>query len=239
MPASNKSETLADRAYDAIADAIVRGELPPGARISEAALATRFQISRGPLREALRRLEGRRLVITRPNAGARVVSLSRRDMIELFDIRELLETRACQLATERMLDAEIDALEALLDAPDYGTGPVRVAEMADFHAAIVRGSKNKQLINLLCTELWGLLRISRVQAGNEISPAEACLREHRAIVEAMRQRDTDRAALLMGRHIRKARTNLLRIEGPAPPISSDGDIEDQAIGEIHLGPFEE
>jgi DNA-binding GntR family transcriptional regulator len=109
--------------------------------------------------------------------------------------------------------------------------------MADFHAAIVRGSKNKQLINLLCTELWGLLRISRVQAANEINPAEAALREHRAIVEAMRQRNADLAALLMGRHIRKARSSLLRNEARAPPIGNSGDIEDPAIGEIHLGPI--
>ena len=74
IPASKKnaSETLADRAYNAISDAIVRGELPAGAPISEAALTRRFQIRRGPLREALRRLEGRRLVVTMPNAGARV-----------------------------------------------------------------------------------------------------------------------------------------------------------------------
>ena len=151
MPASEKnaSETLADRAYDAIADAIVRGELLAGARISEAALSKRFQIGRGPLREALRRLEGRRLVITRPNAGARVVSLSTRDMVELFEIREMLESRACQLATERMLDGEIDALEALLDR---GPRSARASAAPDFHAAIVQGSKSNQLIELLCGE---------------------------------------------------------------------------------------
>ncbi|MEJ0070914.1 MAG: GntR family transcriptional regulator [Pseudomonadota bacterium] len=62
---------MADRAYDLIADSIVRGDLPLGARISEAALSKQFGIGRGPLREALRRLEGRKIVVAKPHAGAR------------------------------------------------------------------------------------------------------------------------------------------------------------------------
>ncbi len=226
MPASenNASETLADRAYNAIADAIVRGELLAGARISEAALSKRFQIGRGPLREALRRLEGRRLVITRPNAGARVVSLSTRDMVELFEIREVLETRACQLATERMLDGEIDALEALLDR---GPRSARAAAAPDFHAAIVQGSKSKQLIDLLCGELWDLLRIYRVKSSLDIGRIEASVQEHREIAQAMRQRDAEQAAFLMGRHIRKERCNLLRLQG-ITPLSSASELDDRA-----------
>jgi DNA-binding GntR family transcriptional regulator len=234
MPASEKtaSETLADRAYNAIADAIVCGELAAGARISEALLAKRFQIGRGPLREALRRLEGRRLVMVKPNAGARVVSLSTRDVIELFEIREILESRACQLATERMLDSEIDALEALLDTHDNdhesGRATSRTAKAPDFHTAIVRGSKSNQLISLLCSELRDLLRIYRVKSSGEVGRTEAAFREHREIVQAMRERDAERAAFLMGRHIRKARSNLLRLEGITSLIMSEAEMEDQA-----------
>jgi DNA-binding GntR family transcriptional regulator len=238
MSADGKSasETLADRAYNAISDAIVRGELPAGARISEAALARRFQIGRGPLREALRRLEGRRLVVAKPNAGARVASLSARDVIELFEIREILEVRACQLATERMLDGEIDELKQLLDThdrdPDSGRATSRTAKAPDLHTAIIRGSKNNQLINLLCGELWDLLRVYRVKSSGEAGRVEAAFREHREIVEAMRQRDAERAALLMGRHIRKARSNLLRLEGITSLIVSEAETEDDARVEV-------
>lgn len=234
MPLGDKvtSETLADRAYNAISDAIVRGELPAGARISEAALALRFQIGRGPLREALRRLEGRRLVVVKPNAGARVASLSARDVIELFEIREILEARACQLATERMLDSEIDALEMLLDAhdrdPESGRATSRSAKAPDLHTAIIRGSKNNQLINLLCGELSDLLRVYRVKSSGEAGRTEAAFREHREIVEAMRQRDAERAALLIGRHIRKARNNLLRLDGITSLIVSEAETADDA-----------
>jgi DNA-binding GntR family transcriptional regulator len=229
MPASdnNASETLAERAYNAIADAIVRGELIAGARISEAALGKRFQVGRGPLREALRRLEGRRLVITRPNAGARVVSLSTRDMVELFEIREILETRACQLATERMLDDEIDALESLLDRSPTSA---RNTAAPDFHAAIVQGSRSNQLIDLLCGELWDLLRIYRVKSALDSVRAELSIAEHREIAQAMRQRDAERAALLMGRHIRKERCNLLRQQG-ITPLATASELGDRAAAE--------
>ena len=234
MPASDKlaTETLADRAYNAISDAIVRGELPAGARISEAALASRFQIGRGPLREALRRLEGRRLVVVKPNAGARVVSLSARDVLELFEIREILEIKACQLATERMLESEIDELEKLLDThdrdPDSGRATSRTAKAPDFHTAIIRGSRSNQLINLLCGELSDLLRVYRVKSSGEAGRTEAAFREHREIVQAMRDRDAERAAFLMGRHIRKARGNLLRLEGITSLILSDAGSDDNA-----------
>jgi DNA-binding GntR family transcriptional regulator len=171
-------------------------------------------------------------VVVKPNAGARVVSLSARDVIELFEIREVLEIKACQLATERMLDSEIDALERLLDThdkdPESGRAYSRTAAAPDFHTAIIMGSKNIQLANLLCGELSDLLRIHRVRSSGEAGRTEAAFREHREIVQAMRDRDTERVALLMRRHIRKARSNLLRLEGITSLIVTDAEIESGA-----------
>jgi DNA-binding GntR family transcriptional regulator len=225
-------ETMTDRAYNLIADAIVRGELKAGARISEAALAQRFEIGRGPLREALRRLEGRKLVVVKPNAGARVVSLTARDIIELFEIRETLEARACELATERMREVELDALDELLDAhdkdPNSGRAYSRTAAAPDFHTAVITGSKNNQLISLLCGELFDLLRIYRFKSSGNEGRTEVAFREHREIANAMRARDGERAAYLMRRHIRKSRSNLLRLEGITSLLLSDTEIEHDA-----------
>jgi DNA-binding GntR family transcriptional regulator len=222
-------ETMTDRAYNLIADAIVRGELQAGARISEAALAQRFEIGRGPLREALRRLEGRKLVVVKPNVGARVVSLTARDIIELFEIREILEARACELATERMPDSELDALDELLDAhdkdPNSGRAYSRMAAAPDFHTAIITGSKNNQLISLLCGELFDLLRIYRFKSSGNEGRTEVAFREHREIANAMKARDGERAAQLMRRHIRKSRSNLLRLEGITSLILSEAELE--------------
>src|SRR5512139_1512668 len=97
--------TLADRALEQIETAIMKGDLGPGTRISEVLLARTFGISRGPLREAIRRLAGRGLLEVIPHVGARVVTLSLDDLREVFDIREVLEGMACRLAAERMTDA--------------------------------------------------------------------------------------------------------------------------------------
>jgi DNA-binding GntR family transcriptional regulator len=222
---TSDTKTLSDRAFDLIADAIVRGELKPDERISEAALSNRFNIGRGPLREALRRLEGRGLVVVKPNAGARVVCLTPRDIIELFEIRETLEVLACRLATERMTDVELDDLEDLLSEherdPSTGRASSRAAPAPDFHTAVIRGSKSKQLIRLLCHEMFDLLRVYRYQSSGREGRTPAAFREHREIAQAMRSRDPDKAAQLLRQHIRRSRANVLRGQGLAEPIVMD------------------
>lgn len=213
------SRTLADQAYALIADAIVRGELTPDARIAEAALAKQFNISRGPLREALRRLEGRGLVVVRPNAGARVVSLSARDVKELYEIRESLEALACQLATQRITEQELDALDALLlehdRNPSAGRASSRLASAPDFHTAVIHASGSNQLINLLCGELFDLMRVYRYRSSGEEGRTPDAFREHRQIAAAMRARDGNRAAELMCQHVRRSRRNVLGSDSTA------------------------
>lgn len=207
-------QTLADRAYDRIADAIVQGELKQGSKITEAMLSERFGISRGPLREALRRLEGRKLVVTKPRAGARVVSLSKRDILEVFEIRQSLEELACRLAAERMSDEQLDRLEVLLDLheadPLIGRGHSRASEKPDFHVSIALGSRNRQLIDLLCGQMFDLIRVYRFQSSGKHGRADRAFEEHRDIFAAIRRREADEAARLMGRHVRQSRLNLLR-----------------------------
>ena len=79
------SETLSENVFRRIQAAIVKGEIAPGSKISEPELARTYGISRGPLREAIHRLEGQRLLVRVPHVGARVVSLSHAELIELYD----------------------------------------------------------------------------------------------------------------------------------------------------------
>ena len=109
------SETLSEQVFRRIQAAIVKGEIAPGSKISEPELARTYGISRGPLREAIHRLEGQRLLVRIPHVGARVVSLSHAELIELYEIRESLEGMACRLAAERMTQKEIDELRQVLD----------------------------------------------------------------------------------------------------------------------------
>lgn len=209
-----ESMTLADRAYDRIADAIVRGELQAGSKITEKGLRERFGIGRGPLREALRRLEGRRLVVAKARSSVRVVALSRRDIVELYEIRQALEGLASMLATERMTDSELDQLETLLDEherdPLIGRAHSRSSPKPDFHLAIAYGSRNQQLIELLCGQMFDLMRVYRYKSSGAPGRAQVAFNEHREIVSAMRQRDADRASLLMQKHVRQSKLNLMR-----------------------------
>ncbi|HSO79811.1 MAG TPA: GntR family transcriptional regulator, partial [Chromatiaceae bacterium] len=106
--------TLADQIFTRMRREIVEGQIPPGSKMSEPELARRYGISRGPLREALRRLESSSLVVRRANVGARVIDLSSAQLLDLYYLREALEGMAARLAAERMSAAEIEELRALI-----------------------------------------------------------------------------------------------------------------------------
>ena len=105
MDASEKS--LIDSLVSRLEALILSGELPPGAPLREHALAKALGVSRGPLREAIRTLEGRRLLQRIPNSGVRVIELSVEDVEQLLAMREALEGMACRQAAENMTAAEV------------------------------------------------------------------------------------------------------------------------------------
>ncbi len=109
------AQSLVDVLVERIEAAIIGGDLPPGTKISEQALAGSLGVSRGPLREAIRRLEGRKLLQRTPNIGVRVTSLSLGDLQEILQIREVLEGLACSLAAKNMTYDESKALSDLLN----------------------------------------------------------------------------------------------------------------------------
>ena len=206
--------TASDRVLHEIQRAIVDGDIAAGSKISEPELARRFNLSRAPLREALARLERCHLIERLPNIGARVVSLSIAGLRSLYQIREELEGLACRLAAEYMSDAEIDELRQLLDL-HLSTQRVREGESyyqeagdVDFHYRIIQGSNNPYLINILCDELYYLVRMYRVQLGMNGPRVSRAFDEHKAILNAIANRDGELADLLMRRHIAASRRNI-------------------------------
>ena len=109
-----EAKSLVDAVTEQLEAAIIGGELAPGERLREQVLATEYGISRGPLREAIRRLEGRRLLERKANIGVRVVELSPGRLAELLSVREALEGMACRLAAERISPAELKQLRGML-----------------------------------------------------------------------------------------------------------------------------
>ncbi len=213
---ADDSETLSENVFRRIQAAIVKGEIAPGSKISEPELARTYGISRGPLREAIHRLEGQRLVVRVPHVGARVVSLSHAEMIELYEIRESLEGMACRLAAERMTSEEIDELRRVLDTHERdaafqaGVGYYQQEGDFDFHYRIIQGSGNRTLSQMLCGELYQLVRMYRIQFSTTPDRPRQAFAEHHRILDAIAERDGELAELLMRRHIGASRRNIER-----------------------------
>ena len=221
----NESGTLAEQVFRRLSAAILAGELAPGAKISEPALAKQYGVSRGPLREALHRLQERKLITRSPNQGPRVVKPSATVLAELFMVREALEGMAARLAATNATDAEIAGLRAGVTESAAGPNgtPDAGAELderhdQDFHFSIAQCSRNPMLIELLCAELYPLLRLYRGQLPLVRPRRRPAVIEHERIVSAIEDRDPELSELLMRRHIAAARlrreTALAQTNGP-------------------------
>jgi DNA-binding GntR family transcriptional regulator len=215
-PPMFSGRTLADRAFEWLEEAIIKGDLQPESKLDEVALAKSFGISRGPVREAIRRLEGKKLVERIPHVGARVTALQPGDLAGLLHVREALEGMACRLAAERMSPEEIEELESLLESHakagelKAGASYYQRPGDYDFHFRIIQGSQNAKLIEMLCDDLYYLLRVYRYRSSVRKGRAQEALQEHRQIIAAMKARDPDAAEAAMRNHLRHA---LLSIEG--------------------------
>lgn len=210
------SLTRADEAFDCLQTAIVKGDLAPGEKIGEVELCARFNLTRGPLREALGRLESRGLLVRRPHAGVKVVSVSADELMELYRVREAMEGLAARQAAERMTDQEIADLQATLDGHETmieearGQAYYQAEGDYDFHHRIATGSRNTKLAQMLLGDLYYMVRMYRYRLSTSSGRPHRALGEHRRIVEAVAQRDGELAEFLMKRHINAARQNIQR-----------------------------
>ncbi len=225
-----KATSLVDGIVNQLEEGIISGRLAPGSKLSEQGLARMLGVSRGPLREAMRRLEGRKLIVRVPNIGARVAQLSGKDLIELLEIRESLEGLAARSAAQNMSDADIKALEKLVDIhgkqPEVrdGVGYYQETPDFDFHFQIIKGSKNDRLIEMLCGELYDLLRVYRYKSSTLHGRARAAFNEHMVIVDALKARDPDATERAMRFHLSNARKQVEQwlLENEGLPVAREG-----------------
>jgi len=204
---SFESRTLAEQAYESIKGDIIIGTLAQGSKIIESDLAMKYGISRGPLREAIHRLEQNKLVVRVPHAGSRVITLDRKMMGDIYTARESLEGMAARLAARYMPDDDIRALYELLDAHEEAIGRTdgkayfqREGDI-DFHYRIALASQNQWILEILNGELYQLIRMGRHQSGQTPARPARALSQHRQIAAAIEQRDEELAEILMRRHI--------------------------------------
>jgi DNA-binding GntR family transcriptional regulator len=205
--------SMVDQVVDRLEAAIISGELESGKRLSEQAIATSMGISRGPLREALRRLEGRGLIERTPNLGARVTELFSRNLEDILVIRESLEPLACRLAAKNITARELKALEAILKKNSTRAIADRVYHQSpdqDFHLAIILSSGNQKLITILRDDIYYLMRFHRYRSGGTPSRSSEVSEEHQAIFDALKDRSPDKAEAAMQRHLTNAHASIRR-----------------------------
>lgn len=206
-PSTAEQRTLAEQAFEGIFNLILSGELPLGGVVNEANLAERFQISRGPVREAVQRLQGLRLITREPFMRAHVVSLSETDVRDIFQLRQAVEGIACRICADVLPGAELDDMLLRLERNrrDRENG----GDTFDIHITIARACGNARIAQLLCEDLYYLLRIYRHKSGGEPGRRQQAFDEHWQILRALASRDGALAESLMRSHIDRAMHVLL------------------------------
>ncbi|RAM38100.1 GntR family transcriptional regulator [Arthrobacter globiformis] len=195
---------LRETVRDTLRTRIFEGHYAPGARLVERDLAAEFNVSRLPVREALRMLRQEGLLSDRGARGAEVSSLSPKDVEDLFDVRQSLEVLACRLVAVRATPEDLGLLEGLLEEAErcLAKGAVMEAHRAnsDFHDAITRIADNgflKAALEPLQGRMHWLFR--------HVSDLPELIQEHRDLYEAIASGDPDRAAAQSASHIGKYR----------------------------------
>lgn len=219
--AARPEQGLAHGICEQLQQLIYGGEIAPGERLNEAALALRMGTSRGPIREAIRMLTGVGLVAAVPNRGVFVRQISVREMLEIYELRALLFGFAAQQAAEHLSDEDRAEFEQLLDGMDQaceaGDGQRYYGLNLRFHALVMAQCHNQRAQRAYedhAKELH-LYRRRSFDARNNMRRSNT---EHRRIFEAITQGAADRANKLAQTHVQQGRQRLLsKLDVPAAP----------------------
>jgi DNA-binding GntR family transcriptional regulator len=197
--------SMADRAYEAIQDRLVRLDIPPGAPISEEELCASLGLSRTPVREALKRLEGDRLVVAYPRRGTFATEINVTDLRHISEVRELIEpagaASAARHATTRDRAAFAALAGELIGMPRHQATPdeLMVLDMR-VHRAVYSATHNPYLEDTLvhygnlATRIWYLFL-------DRLPGMAAHIKEHRGLLDALTGGDYARAADVARRHV--------------------------------------
>ncbi|MFJ5707450.1 GntR family transcriptional regulator [Streptomyces sp. NPDC093105] len=183
--------------------AITGGELRPGAPIRQDALAARLEVSRVPLREALKTLEAEGLVVHHVHRGYFVAELSLADLEEIYRIRALLETEAVVQAMTLAPDDLVATLEDIQHEVERAAGAGDVTAMAEanrrFHLTLIDACGMPRLVRLITT-LWDATDAYRSLYYTDPGHRDQAVHEHHAVLSALREHDTDAAVRRLDDH---------------------------------------
>jgi DNA-binding GntR family transcriptional regulator len=197
-------------AYRRLLDDIRSGALAPGARLRETDLAERLGISRTPVREAIRQLEADGLVVHLPRQGATIRSLDHAEVVELYEMRAVLEGTAARLAARAASDIELAELAALnAELATSPPGPQAREVNRQFHRSLLDAARNRFLLKSM-SALQKTLLILGPSTLADPSRANGAVAEHAAVLDALAARDGVAAEIAMRAHVGAALSARLR-----------------------------
>ncbi len=202
-------ESIADLAKGHIQVWIIKGEYHPGQQLKEAEIATRLDISRPPVREAFKMLEAEGLVIRRPRRGVFVTEMTEKDVWEAYTLKAALYEMAMELAMNSISEIQIRELEAVMQRMEncVQAEPVDLLGYQEyhrnFHSQIMVISGHRRLKKISGSIHNQVSRFSYKSLQNR-RHLDSSLRYHRQILDAIKDKDRDRACKLMKEHVLKA-----------------------------------
>lgn len=204
---------LRDVVFNTLRQAILRGELEPGERLMEIALAQKLGVSRTPIREAIRKLELEGLVVMVPRKGAEVADITEKDLRDVLEVRTALEALSVELAIKNMTDEDIEALRMANEDFKELSGGNELMKLAEadvaFHEIIYIATNNNRLIQIINNLREQMYRY-RLEYIKDESARPQLIKEHQEIIDAMLAKDVERARVAITRHVENQEENILR-----------------------------
>ena len=202
-PSRNGQPTIADLVFDEVRMRILKLELPPQAKISEAEVATQMGVSRQPVREAFKRLAKLGFLVIRPQSGTTVSLISEAAVLQALYIRRALEEQTCRTACSSINDDGMEALSSLIDQQGRA---VKANDKEGFHA-LDEAFHREISIQAGVGYVWDLIlenkaHMDRIRVITLSPPSQkVAYDEHVAILAALRARDPEQAVLAMAAHL--------------------------------------
>ena len=202
--ANDRGVTLGDQAYHYIIQSLEDGSMPPGTRLRETELAADIGLSRTPIREALNQLMSEGLVVNDPKRGLIITELDQNMVGELYEMRRVLESTAAALAARHATDVEIAVLRQIIERDQDLNDPTALAQNNRlFHQTLYQCAHNRYLLKTLHVLQNAMLLLGKSTLAESGRPSVA-REEHAQIIDALEQRDPDRAQEVASRHISEA-----------------------------------
>lgn len=221
----DKPASLAEIAYNTLRKSILAFKLEPGIIYNEMAVAGDLGLSRTPVREALLRLSAHGLITFLPRKGFELVRYTRRDVEEIFELRHMIESAVIRKFIQKTTDAEIAKLEDELAVQRKAASESDLLSFMDsdriFHNLLCHYADNSRLMSI-AENFQDLCHLMGTRALSTSNRMEKAINEHEMIVEAMKEKDPEKAVQSMREHLEKIRKAVLTTFPDAPEPSVRG-----------------